>query len=183
MKQRGMVEGAQLAHVNLLRWHSGERQLVARCAPQIQMRLRVAGKPPRRLRVRPKMGGEIGTDLVAAWTDARADGRDEVFGIRTVSRRQGANSDGDRTRGCPLPAGMNGRNRASSAIREEDGRVGHLHAGATLDRGTAISASDSCRTKAARGFSQRALLETLRPRLCYSSIPSTVYDAWRKAQA
>jgi hypothetical protein len=51
MEQRGMVEGAQRAHVNLLRRNAREGELIARRAPQIEMRLRIPREPLGRLHV------------------------------------------------------------------------------------------------------------------------------------
>jgi len=45
MEQRGMIEGAQLAHVNLLPRESRACQLVARGAPEVEMRLRIMREP------------------------------------------------------------------------------------------------------------------------------------------
>jgi hypothetical protein len=124
-----MVEGAQRAHVNLARRNPRACELIVRRPPQVEMRIRVAREPVRCLRVRRKLAGEIGTDFVTARTDARTNRRDDVFRARAVSRRQCLNSDAHRTGGRPLPAGVNRRDGAGSAIGEENRHtVGHPNA-------------------------------------------------------
>jgi hypothetical protein len=75
------------------------------------------------------MADEIGTDLVAAWADARTDGRDHIFRIRSKPRCQGPDGDHGCARRGALPASVNGRNGSGSAIDEENRHaVGRSHA-------------------------------------------------------
>ncbi len=88
------------------------------------------------------MSRESGPDLIAARTDARSDGGDEIFRIRSKPRCE--IPDGDHGCACSgaLPARVNGRNCAGSTVGQENG---HAVGGAYAHRhGRIIGDGDIC---------------------------------------
>jgi hypothetical protein len=51
MEERRMIERAERAYMDLLRWNTGARKLIARRAPEIEMRFRIAREPRRCFRM------------------------------------------------------------------------------------------------------------------------------------
>lgn len=147
MEQLGVVVGAQPAHMYLQRGNPGAEELVACSAPEIEVRLLIARKPGRCLRVTREMSGQVMAYLVAARTNARTDGGGDVFGARSISRPQCADGHDRRTSGRSPPAGVNCCHSAGSMVGEEDwNTVRYLH----RERKRAIIGDGDIRLRIAR---------------------------------
>lgn len=67
------------------------------------------------------MHGEVGTNLVATWTDARADCGNHIIWIRAISGRHGPDGGDGRTCSRALPTRVNRGNRVGAPVRKQDG--------------------------------------------------------------
>jgi hypothetical protein len=118
-----VVERAQLAYVDLRGRHAGACELIARCAPEIEVWFRVRGKPRGCVGVRRELRDELGANLVAAWSDARANRCDHVFGLRRIFLRHRVDSNRRCASDRALPSSMNGGNDPGSSICKKNGHA------------------------------------------------------------
>jgi hypothetical protein len=145
-----MAGRAQSGCVNLIRRHAGRFEAIARDAPEIEIpvsgsnrrqsrhRWIPRGRTRRRLKPSvqcrlgnaggPKAGPNIGSHLVAAWTDRRAEGDDNI--LRPAGELPGQRVYHRRGHACdePPPSGVRGGDDTRAAVNGKQRKaVGGLH--------------------------------------------------------
>ena len=101
----------------------GAKELVAGRAPQIEAQPLPPEEPPGRFRMVGEPLDQLATDLVAAGTDAGADGRHEIVGLRPVGVLEGRHRRQHHAGGGAAPAAVDRRHRTRPRIGQQ-----HRHA-------------------------------------------------------